>query len=73
MDGPRRFQGSEIAYTPLASLLAWSRDSIALGSSCNCAAAINVFSCAELVALAMGAVMLGRAINHAKATDAGVL
>jgi hypothetical protein len=46
---------------------------MAAGSSCNCAAAINVFNCAELVALAMAAVTLGRAISHASATDAGVL
>ena len=61
------------AHSPLACLLARSSASIAAGSSCNCAAAINVFNCAELVALAMGAVTLGRAISHAKATDAGVL
>ena len=41
-------------------------------SNFSLVAPINSFNCAGLVALAMGAATVGRAINHASATCAGV-
>ena len=45
---------------------------MASASSLSCAAFTSSSSCSRLVALAIGAVTLGRAINQAKATCAGV-
>src|SRR5262249_27175118 len=52
--------------------LASSSCRTASASSGNRVAASSSSSCARLVALAMGAVMLGRAISQARATLAGV-
>ena len=42
------------------------------GLTRDCVASIRSCSCSKVVALAMGAVMLGRAISHARETFAGV-
>src|ERR1700704_2303038 len=52
--------------------LAWFRSSIEGRSSLSSTEAIKSFNCSMLVALTIGAVMLGRANSHARDTLAGV-
>jgi hypothetical protein len=56
----------------LAYALAVSNRSMTLGSNCSAVAATTSCSCSTLVALAIAAVTLGRAISHATATVASV-
>ena len=59
------FSGSSYALALLSS-------SMEGRSSSSSVARTRSLNCSTLVALAIGAVMLGRAISHAKATCAGV-
>ena len=52
--------------------LARFRSPIDASSNLSFVAPISSFNCVRLVALAMGAVTVGRAISHASATRAGV-
>ncbi len=52
--------------------LAWFNISMAEGSNSSLVASIKSVNCSRLVALAIGAVTVGRAMSHASATRAGV-
>jgi hypothetical protein len=52
--------------------LASLKSPIDVSSNRSLVAAISSFNCVRLVALAMGAVTVGRAISHASATREGV-
>src|ERR1051325_120000 len=67
----RRLLPCVLAYD-FSSSLAWFNTSIAAWPNSSLVASTRSFNCSRLVALAIGAVMLGRAINHASATCAGV-
>src|ERR1700687_2509088 len=60
----------ESSHTPYA--LAWLRSSIEGRASLSSTEGTKTFSCSTLVALTIGAVMLGRAKSHARDTLAGV-